>query len=284
MAFNHYRNKTVVIKYGGSAMETAGLMLSILEDIAKLRNSGVNVVIVHGGGPELSAMQTRLGIETKFIDGLRVTDPETVDAALMVLCGKLNKDIVRMLENEGCRAVGLAGIDGSILKCKRYANHDIGFVGEIIQIDESLISALIAGGFVPVISSVGIGEDGLAYNINADTAAGRIAAAMNADCFLALSDVPGVYRDMQDPASLIDCMDVDTAEELFMTGAFKNGMIPKVRGLIEAIRSGVRQAAIIDGHVPHALLLSLAERVAPGYEPANGSKTGFTGTTIVGGK
>ena len=245
--------RTIVVKYGGAAMQSDALKAGVVQDVSQLSASGAYVVLVHGGGPELSALQRRLGIETRFVDGLRYTDEGTMDAALMALCGKVNKDLVRMLENEGSHAVGLSGIDGGILRCTKQTDPDIGFVGEVKSVDTRLLHTLLKDGCIPVVSTVGLGEDGLAYNINADTAAGRIAAALSADLFITMSDVPGVLRDVDDPASLIHEIRTGEIEGLIEAGFITGGMIPKVRGLAEALLRSARSASIIDGRVPHAL-------------------------------
>ena len=266
---NNNEHQAIVVKYGGAAMKSPELRNCVIKDIVNLKRSGADLVIVHGGGPELSALQKQLGIETRFVDGLRFTDAQTIDAAVMALCGKVNKDIVRMLENEGQSAAGLSGIDGSILRCKKQEEPDLGYVGEIICIKKELINILLAGGIVPVISTVGIGEDGMAYNINADTAAGRIAADMNADYFITLSDIPGVLRDVNDPDSLIAEMYENEAEDLIESSVISGGMIPKIRGITDAVRNGARSASIVDGRVAHSLLFALAE-----------NRTHSVGTTI----
>ena len=283
-AIGNLEGKTVVVKYGGAAMKSEKLTSCVINDIVELKESKANLVIVHGGGPELSALQTQLGIETRFVDGLRFTDEHTIDAAVMALCGKVNKDIVRLLENEGQSAVGLCGIDGSIICCKKQEDPDLGFVGEIIKVNKGLIDVLLSGGLVPVISTVGIGEDGLAYNINADTAAGRIAAVMNADYFITLSDIPGVLKDVSDPASLIVEMDENEAEDLIKSGVISGGMIPKIRGITDAIRRGAGSASIVDGRVPHSLLFALAERIASESGDKLEDMTNSVGTTIKGSK
>jgi acetylglutamate kinase len=252
----------VVVKYGGAAMQSSGLRNCVVRDIVTIRDAGADVVVVHGGGPELTSLQELLGIDTKFVDGLRYTDARTIDAALMALCGKVNKDLVRMIENEGQKAAGLCGIDGSILRCRKQSHPDLGFVGEITRVRKDLLLILMIGDIIPVVSTVGLGEDGLAYNINADTAAGRIAASLRADYFITLSDIPGVLLDMNDPSSLIVEMDADETEELIKTGAITGGMIPKVRGICDAVKRGACSASIIDGRVPHALLFALAGRVS----------------------
>ena len=276
--------KCIVVKYGGAAMKSSALRNCVIKDIVNLRESGADVVIVHGGGPDLTALQEQLGIETMFVDGLRYTDAQTIDAALMALCGKVNKDIVRLLEKEGQRAAGLSGIDGSIICCRKQEVPDLGYVGEITRIRKELIHILLIGGIMPVISTVGMGEDGLAYNINADTAAGRIAAALGTDYFITLSDVPGVLEDLNDPMSLIVEMDEDEAEELIGSGVISGGMIPKIRGICDAVNRGAKSASIIDGRVPHSLLLALAERAASERGDTQENIASFVGTTVIGRK
>ena len=280
-ALAHFRGRRISVKYGGAAMQSSGLKRCVIKDVTHLRANGANIVVVHGGGPELSALQERLGIETRFVDGLRYTDAETIDAALMALCGKVNKDIVRMIENEGGKAIGLSGIDGGILRCKKQEDPDLGFVGEIVRVKKELLHLLLMGDFIPVISSVGIGEDGLAYNINADTAASRIAAGLTADCFVTLSDVPGVLRDVNDPASLIGEIKAGEIEGLIEEGVITDGMIPKTRGLADSMRRGVKSVCIANGRIPHALMLALVARMAAenGRQPDH--ERGVAGTTIV---
>ena len=256
--------RIVVIKYGGAAMQGEGLKLGVIQDVSRLAASGAGVVLVHGGGPELTALQERLGIETRFVDGLRYTDEGTVDAALMALCGKVNKDLVRLLENEGQKAAGLSGIDGGVLRCVRQADPDLGFVGRIESVDTGLLRVLLNAGYVPVVSTVGLGADGLAYNVNADTAAGRIAAALAADLYITMSDVPGVLRDAGDPATLIREIRAFEVEQLIGAGYISGGMIPKARGVADALFRGARAALIIDGRVPHALAACLRDRESIG--------------------
>jgi len=245
--------KTIVIKYGGAAMLDMAGECSVMEDVAWLAGSGAVVIIVHGGGPELSALQEKLGIEPRFVDGLRYTDEETIDAALMALCGKVNKDLVRQLENLGVRAAGISGIDGGVLKCVKRREPDLGYVGAIQKVDTGLLDVLLEGDYIPVISTVGIGSDGLAYNINADTAAGRIAAGLSADLFITMTDVPGVLRDVNDRGSVIEKIHVDEVIEMIESGEISGGMIPKVIGIANAVREGAGSAVIINGRVPHAL-------------------------------
>jgi len=276
--------KIIVVKYGGAAMKSSALRNCVIKDIITLRESGADVVIVHGGGPEITALQQQLNIETRFVDGLRYTDIQTIDAAIMALCGKVNKEIVRLLEKDGQRAAGLSGIDGSIICCRKQKDPDLGYVGEITKIRKELLLILLIGGIMPVISTVGIGDDGLAYNINADTAAGRIAAALGADYFITISDVPGVLQDVNDARSLIIEMDEDEAEGLIESGVISGGMIPKIRGITDAVGRGAKSASIIDGRVPHSLLFALSERVASERGDALGGRAKFVGTTIIGRK
>jgi len=248
-----FNGKTIVIKYGGAAMQSEELKAGVMEDVALMAGRGARVVLVHGGGPELSALQKRLGLETRFVEGLRYTDETTIDAALMALCGKVNKDLVRLLENAGQKAVGISGLDGGLLICEKQQEPDIGFVGRVRQVDTGLLHALLGAGYVPVVSTVGLGVDGQAYNVNADTAAGSIAAALGADCLITMSNIPGVMRDADDPASVIPEIRAGEVEELIEGGVISGGMIPKARGLADAVRKGAASAAIIDGRAPHAL-------------------------------
>lgn len=228
-------------------MQSEELKDGVMKDAARLSAAGAKVVLVHGGGPDLSALQVKLGIETRFVDGLRYTDAETIDAALMALCGKVNKDLVRRIGN---KAVGISGIDGGILRCVRKAEPDIGFVGEISEIDTGLLHTLLDSGYLPVVSTVGLGGDGLAYNINADTAAGKIAADLKADLYVTMSDIPGVLNESGDVIPEILSSEV---EGLIANGVISGGMIPKARGLADAVKSGIGSALIIDGRVPGAL-------------------------------
>jgi len=279
-ALESYRGMMVVVKYGGAAMQSDGLKRSVAQDAFRLAAAGAKVALVHGGGPELSAMQGRLGIETKFVDGLRYTDGETMDAALMTLCGKLNKDLVRLLENEGARAAGISGIDGGLLRCERQKSPDLGFVGEIRAVDTGLLETLLGAGYIPVVSTVGLGTDGEAFNINADTAAGRIAASLFADRFITLSDIPGVLRDMNDPSSLIREIRTEEAERYIEAGVISGGMIPKIRGLTDAVLRGARAASIIDGRVPHALALALCSNAGTESGAPEGAACRISGTTV----
>jgi acetylglutamate kinase len=267
--------KTIVVKYGGAAMQSDELRRGVMEDVVWLFSAGARVLLVHGGGPELSALQQRLGMETKFVDGLRYTDAETIDAAFMALCGKVNKGLVQLIQNAGGRAAGLSGLDGGMLRCVKKAKPDLGFVGEITSVEPGLPNAILDAGYIPVISTVGLGEDGLAYNINADTTAGGIAAALRADLLIAMSDIPGVLRDVNDAASLIATIRTDEVEAFIGAGTISGGMIPKVRGLKEAVEAGVSAASIVDGRRPHALRDALAGGAA------GGASVAAAGTTIV---
>ena len=248
-----FKGKTIVIKYGGAAMESEELKAGVMEDVCGLAEAGSAVVLVHGGGPELSLLQKRLGLETRFVDGLRYTDEETIGAALMALCGKVNKDLVRLLQNAGGKAAGISGIDGGLLHCKKQREPDIGYVGEVEKVDTGLIRTLLRDGYIPVVSTIGLGNDGLAYNVNADTAAGKIAAALSADSYVTMSDIPGVLRDADDDESRIPEIRLDEVENLIEKGVISGGMIPKARGMADAVISGVGSAHLIDGRVPHVL-------------------------------
>ncbi len=249
-----YKDKIVVIKYGGNAMINDDLKHQVMEDIVLLRLIGVSVVLVHGGGPEITEMLSRVGKETKFVDGLRVTDKETVDIVQMVLAGKINKSLVNLLGTMGGRAVGISGIDSGLIKAA-VKDDRLGYVGKITGVDVTLITDLLEKGYIPVVSTVGCDDDGNAYNINADTAAAFIAAALNAERLITMTDIAGVLKDKDDPSSLIPCIDIKDAVELFNDGTISGGMIPKVECCIDAIHRGVKKVIIMDGRVPHALLI-----------------------------
>jgi acetylglutamate kinase len=265
-----YNGATVVVKYGGAAMKTDELKKSVMEDIVQLSLRGARIVLVHGGGPELSEMLARLGKETKFIGGLRYTDEETASIALMTLAGKVNKGLVRYIGAVGGRAVGLCGVDGLMLLSKKMETPDLGFVGEIISVDTALIEAALEIGCIPVIATVGVGTDGTLYNINADTAAGKISAALSASKLISVSDVKGILRDKSDEGSLIPEVSVDEIEELIESGVVEGGMIPKVRSCAQAVEDGVAEAAVIDGRVPHAVLSELLSGASTGTLIKNG--------------
>ncbi len=249
-----YSGKIVVIKYGGNAMINEDLKSAVMHDIALLSLIGVKVVLVHGGGPEISSMLSRVGKESVFCDGLRVTDKETAEIVQMVLSGKTNKDLVNLLGRTGGKAVGLCGIDGQMIKA-RVLDEKLGYVGEITEIDTTPILDLLERGYIPVISTVGCDNEGNVYNINADTAAAYIAGQLKAESLISMTDISGLMRDKDDPASLIKKINVSEASLLIRTGVIAGGMIPKVECCIEAIRQGVQKVFIIDGRIPHAILI-----------------------------
>lgn len=251
-----YNNKIIVIKYGGNAMINNELKENVMQDIILLSLIGIKVVLVHGGGPEISSMIKKVGKETKFVNGLRVTDDEVMDIAQMVLAGKVNKNLVKLIENRGGKAVGLCGIDGGMIKTKQI-NEELGFVGEITDINPQIILDSINNGYIPVISTIGYDQDGNSYNINADTAAARIAGALKAESFISMTDIVGVLRDKNDPSSLIKSINVSEIKQLEKQGIIDGGMIPKVECCVEAIRRGVKKVFIIDGRVPHSILIEV---------------------------
>ncbi|MBR0158555.1 MAG: acetylglutamate kinase [Clostridia bacterium] len=251
-----YNGKTVVIKYGGNAMVNETLKLQVMEDIVLLWLIGVKVVLIHGGGPEISEMMQRLGKQPEFIDGLRVTDKETVDIVQMVLAGKVNKTLVNLLENRGGRAVGLSGIDGHLIEA-RVKDARLGYVGEITAVHIGPVRDLLERGYIPVISTIGCDREGNTYNINGDTAAARIAGALEAERLIMMTDIAGILRDRSDVNTLIPEITVSEAAELRRSGIISGGMIPKVECCIDAIRQGVRHVIIMDGRVPHSILMEL---------------------------
>ena len=251
-----YNGKTVVIKYGGNAMVNETLKLQVMEDIVLLWLIGVKVVLIHGGGPEISEMMQRLGKQPEFIDGLRVTDKETVDIVQMVLAGKVNKTLVNLLENRGGRAVGLSGIDGHLIEA-RVKDKRLGYVGEITAINIGPVRDLLERGYIPVISTIACDREGNTYNINGDTAAAQIAGALGAERLIMMTDIAGILRDRSDVNTLIPEITVSEADNLRREGVISGGMIPKVECCIEAIKQGVRHVIIMDGRVPHSILMEL---------------------------
>lgn len=251
-----YTGKYVVAKYGGNAMTDPQLKKSVMQDILLLQLVGVKVILVHGGGPEISAMLKKLSIESHFENGLRVTDDDTMEVVQMVLAGKVNKSLAADLSALGGRAVGLCGIDGGLIKVHQ-KNEKLGHVGEIDEINTKILDDLLDGGFIPVISSIGIDDDGNPYNINADTAAAKIAAALHAESMVVMSNINGVLRDKDDENSLISQMSLADAEELKKSGIIAGGMIPKVDCCTNAVKEGVKKAFIINGEIPHAILIEL---------------------------
>ena len=253
-----YAGKTIVVKYGGAAMLDDTLKAAVMQDIVLMRYVGINPVVVHGGGPEISDAMHKMGKEPQFVGGLRVTDAETMEIVEMVLAGKTNKGIVAHLNQQGGMAVGLSGKDGNLIVAERETTKgDIGFVGRVTQINPALLHTLAGAGYIPVISTVAIGTRGESYNVNADTVAGELAAALGAVKLIMMTDVEGIYQDFADKDSLIKEMTAKDARQLITDGHVDKGMIPKVDACIIAISGGVERATIIDGRLPHSLLMEL---------------------------
>jgi acetylglutamate kinase len=251
-----FYGKTIVIKYGGAAQKRAELRASFAVDVVLLKHIGVRPVIVHGGGPQIGATLERLGKQSSFVDGLRVTDDETMDVVEMVLGGKVNHEIVELVQQGGGRAIGLTGSDGGMIRVRRRTSggRDIGRVGEVVGVDSSAITAVAGAGFVPVIAPIGVGDDGLTYNVNADEAAGAIAQSLGAEKLILLTDVPGV---LDADGALIPELSRARAQELMRSGVIKGGMIPKLECCLAAVQGGVSRAHVIDGRVVHAVLLEI---------------------------
>lgn len=251
--------KIVVIKYGGNAMTSEELRKSVATDIVLMQCVGLKPVIVHGGGPDISGFLSKIGQESKFIDGLRYTDEKTMEIVQMVLGGKVNKDIVSLIESAGGKAIGLTGLDGSFIKAKKLEGPvDLGYVGEITSIDTNIIDMALSAGYIPVIGSVAIGENSTqAYNINADTCASKLSAAVKAEKLILLTNVPGLMVNPKDPASLISKLRPHEVKKLYADKIVQGGMIPKIDCCVEAVRMGVKTAHIIDGTLPHSILLEL---------------------------
>jgi acetylglutamate kinase len=252
-----FSGRTIVVKYGGAAMKDSTLKDKVMRDIVLMSCVGLRPVVVHGGGPEINSWLDKLGIEPQFKNGLRVTDAATMDVVEMVLVGRVNKEIVALINQVGGRAIGLCGKDGNLITARPQGQEGIGFVGEVTNIDIKLLDTLVKNGYIPVVSSVAADETGQSYNINADTVAGEIAAALGAEKLILLTDIPGILRDRHDPTSLIDKLDIQEARELIETGIVAGGMIPKVNCCVRSLAQGVRAAHIVDGRVPHALLLEI---------------------------
>ena len=249
-----YTGKVVVVKYGGNAMINEDLKDSVMRDIVLLSLIGVKVVLVHGGGPEITDMLTRVGKESKFLDGLRVTDKDTVEIVQMVLAGKINKSLVNLIQNKGGRAIGLSGLDGHMIEAE-IKDEKWGYVGEITSVNVTPIHDVLEKGYIPVVSTIGCDNEGNVYNINADTAAARIAGELGAEALISMTDISGILRDRNDPDTLIPVIKVSEAPSLVNDGIINGGMIPKVECCINAIRWGVHKVFIIDGRVPHAILI-----------------------------
>ena len=251
-----YVGKTVVVKYGGNAMVNPDLKQQVMDDVVLLWLIGVKVVLVHGGGPEISSMMDRLGKKPEFVDGLRVTDKETVDIVQMVLAGKVNKTLVTMLEKRGGKAIGLCGMDGNLIEAKM-KNEKLGFVGDVTKINIAPVCDILEKGYIPVISTLGCDAEGNAYNINADTAAAHIAGALGSERFILMTDIAGILRDKDDPSTLIPEISIPEARKLKEEGIISSGMIPKVQCCVTAIEAGVKNVVIMDGRVPHSILMEL---------------------------
>ena len=253
-----FQGKTVVVKYGGSAMLDENLKYNVIKDVAMLKLVGMKPVIVHGGGKEISKWVEKVGKEAEFINGLRVTDAETMEIAEMVLA-KVNKELVAMVESLGVNAVGISGKDGGLLKCRKKQTEggDIGFVGEVTKVEPKILEDLLEKDFLPIIFPVGYDDEFATYNINADDAACAIAEAVHAEKLAFLSDIEGVYKDKDDPSSLISELHVDEAQKLIDDGYVGGGMIPKLKNCIDAIEEGVNRVHILDGRIPHSLLLEI---------------------------
>lgn len=266
-----YNNKIIVVKYGGNAMINDDLKEAVMGDIVLLSLIGIKVVLVHGGGPEITEMLSKVGKQSEFIEGLRVTDKETVDIVQMVLAGKINKNLVNLLENKGGKAIGLSGIDGHMIKAEMLDNVH-GYVGEITDVNVTPILDCLEKGYIPVISTVGYDCDGNTYNINADTAAARIAGELKAESLISMTDIDGILRDKNDPSTLISKIQVSEAPQLMKEGIISGGMIPKVNCCIEAIRRGVHKVFIIDGRIPHSILIEVLTDAGIGTMFVSGSK------------
>ncbi|HBC96920.1 MAG TPA: acetylglutamate kinase [Clostridium sp.] len=253
-----YRGKTIVIKYGGSVMKDERLKRYVINDLVLMKCIGINIVLVHGGGPFISSHLKKLNKKSIFVDGLRYTDDETMDVVQMVLCGKVNKDLVNLIEDYGGKSIGLCGIDGNMIEARKASfKVDLGNVGEIVRVNPEVINDSIDDGYIPVISSVARGIKGELYNINADTCTFRIAVSLKAQNLILLTDVPGIMTDTQDSSTLISEIKLEDIPKMYRDNIIKGGMIPKINSCAEAIKSGVKSAHIIDGRVPHCLLLEL---------------------------
>lgn len=251
-----YVGKTVVVKYGGNAMINPDLKQQVMDDIVLLWLIGVKVVLIHGGGPEITGMMDKLGKTPEFVDGLRVTDKETVDIVQMVLAGKVNKTLVTMLEKRGGNAIGLCGMDGKLIEAKM-KSEKLGYVGEVTKINIGPVADILEKGYIPVISTLGCDAEGNAYNINADTAAAHIAGALGAERFILMTDIAGILKDKDDPSTLIPEISLSEADSLFESGIISSGMIPKVQCCVTAIKAGVKNVVIMDGRVHHSILMEL---------------------------
>ena len=266
-----YNGKIVVVKYGGNAMVNETLKHQVMEDVVLLSLIGVKVVLVHGGGPEISETMQRLGKKAEFVDGLRVTDRETVDIVQMVLAGKINKTLVNLLQMNGGKAMGISGMDGRLIEAK-IKDERLGYVGDVVHVNIEPVTDLLEKGYIPVISTIGCDRDGNTYNINGDTAAAHIAGALGAERLIMLTDIAGILRDRNDPASLIPAITIDEARQLRADGVISGGMIPKVECCIDAIHRGVKNAIIMDGRIPHSILMELLTDEGAGTMVSGGNE------------
>ena len=251
-----YYNKTVVIKYGGNAMINEELKKAVMGDIVLLSLIGVRVVLVHGGGPEITETLNKMNMESRFINGLRVTDADTAQVVQMVLAGKINKSLVNLLENTGGKAIGLSGIDGHMLQARPISD-ELGYAGEITTVNIAPIQDVLDKGYIPVVSTIGCDNEGNVYNINADTAASKIASALKATSLISMTDISGILKDKDDPSSLIPVIKASEAAKLFDDGIISGGMIPKVQCCVDAVNSGVEKVFVIDGRVPHSIIVEM---------------------------
>ncbi len=252
-----YNNKIIVIKYGGNAMINEELKAAVMGDMVLLSLIGIKVVLVHGGGPEITEMLGKIGKESKFYNGLRVTDEESAKIVQMVLAGKINKNLVNLLQNIGGKAIGLSGMDGGLIEAKPIDFENLGYVGEITNVNTQPILDVLEKGYIPVVSTVGCDKEGNVYNINADTAAAAIAGSLGAECLISMTDICGILRDKDDPSTLIPVINVSEAPQLMREGIISGGMIPKIECCIEAIRRGVGKVFVMDGRVPHSILIEI---------------------------
>ena len=251
-----YYNKTVVIKYGGNAMINEELKKAVMGDIVLLSLIGVRVVLVHGGGPEITETLNKMNMESRFVNGLRVTDADTAQVVQMVLAGKINKSLVNLLENTGGKAIGLSGIDGHMLQARPISD-ELGYAGEITTVNIAPIQDVLDKGYIPVVSTIGCDNEGNVYNINADTAASKIASALKATSLISMTDISGILKDKDDPSSLIPVIKASEAAKLFDDGIISGGMIPKVQCCVDAVNSGVEKVFVIDGRVPHSIIVEM---------------------------
>ena len=266
-----YNGEIIVVKYGGNAMINENLKEQVMEDIVLLWLIGVKVVLVHGGGPEISEMMAKLGKKPEFIDGLRVTDKETIDIVQMVLAGKVNKTLVNILEMNGGKAMGISGMDGMLIEAKM-KDERLGYVGEIVNVNIDSVTDLLDNGYIPVISTIGCDKDGNSYNINGDTAAAFIAGALEAERLIMMTDIDGILMDKDNPDTLIPYITVDEAKDLYKDHIISGGMIPKVKCCVDAIEKGVKNVVIMDGRVPHSILMELLTDEGAGTMVTGGNK------------